>query len=187
VRGFSQQQTRRCIPVVTLVCSVCSARQNFDLQPICPSAPPCVWWCLLALPVVLASISIAPRLFRLPLRLYFGLHCRVRYLHVHPGNVESCNSISSREDRATSRWWCAHSRNMEGVGIRRVPVFDAAATCVAPAPDHECGLLSTSKTSPEATPHGFGVIIVLRFLGVYIFLVFCPLPNCCFLQLHLSF
>jgi hypothetical protein len=43
-----------------------------------------------------------------------------------------------------------------GVGVRPCARgFAAATTHADPAPEYECGVLSTSKTSPEATLDGF--------------------------------
>jgi hypothetical protein len=55
--------------------------------------------CLLALPVVLASILMAPRRFRLPLRVYFGSHCRVRHLHVLPKASGECGIVQRHFQR----------------------------------------------------------------------------------------
>jgi hypothetical protein len=175
VRGFSQQQTRLRIPIATPVCSVSSSRQNFDLQPICPSAPPCVSFSAARSVGVdfngAAQVPPAAKgLFWVALQ--------------GPPSPRAPQSIRGMWNRATTfpaaRIAQRHDSGVRipetwrALVVRRVRVFAAGATRVAPAPEYDRGLLSTSKTSPEATRHGLCVIIVLPFLGVGFFSsIFC--------------
>jgi hypothetical protein len=154
--------------------------KNSDLRSICPSAPPCVCWCLLALPVVLASISITPRLSRLPLRSYFGSHCRDHYLHVLPNASGECGIVQLHF--SVARIARRHHSVLCIPGTWKGMVFPlclgaAAATRVAPAPEFGCGLVSMSKTSSDPTRDNscedtcVGFIVV--FYGKFSHFIYC--------------